>query len=146
MKKKTHKDDCELPSIKKQHPITYEHIGNFFLYFAIISAVVFIIYTSYFYWTERLSGKMMQDGVEVACTAYPDEPPKKIIEKVEVVVLLDEWKCDVPKMTTDLLQPSGYWIGDTISCWKLQTPIKQYLKEQCAKTRDDYFCKDERIR
>lgn len=64
------------------------------------------------------------------------QEPTKVI-KVE---LGDGWKCEQPKMSTDLLQPTGYWIGDTISCWKLETPIDEYRLKQCLETEDDYWC------
>ena len=63
---------------------------------------------------------------------------QEIIEKVELEA---GWICDKPKFTYDLLQPTGYYIGDSVECWKLETPIEQYNKEMCSKTKDDYFCK-----
>lgn len=77
---------------------------------------------------------------DIVVNKYP-EPiiEQKVIKEIKVD-LGDGWKCDKPEMDTDLLQPSGYWIGSTISCWKLETPIKEYRIEMCEKTQDDYWC------
>lgn len=72
------------------------------------------------------------------CPEPTIEIEQKIVEEVE---LERGWKCDKPTMTTDLLQPSGYWIGDTIDCWKLETPIEEYRIKMCKETYDDYWCK-----
>jgi len=85
-------------------------------------------------------GVLSADKKEINITTA--ECPSIMTEvKIEKIELDEGWKCDKPKMTTDLLQPSGYWIGDTISCWKLETPIEEYKKEMCIKTNDDYWCK-----
>lgn len=78
--------------------------------------------------------RMMPHTKIISQTVY--RQPDKIIQ----VELEDGWECERPEMETDLLQPSGYWIGATIDCWKLETPIKEYTIEMCAKTKDDYFC------
>lgn len=70
----------------------------------------------------------------ISQTVY-NEPTQ--VTKVE---LDGGWECEEPKMDTDLLQPSGYWIGSTIDCWKLQTPIDQFRIEECARTKQDYWC------
>lgn len=80
--------------------------------------------------------RMMPHTKIISQTIY-NEPDKVI--KVE---LGDGWDCEKPEMDTDMLQPSGYWVGATIDCWKLHTPIEEYKIEQCAKTKDDYWCKD----
>lgn len=36
---------------------------------------------------------------------------------------------------TDILQPSGYWIGTSFECWKLKTPIEEF----CAQ-HPEYHC------
>ena len=62
------------------------------------------------------------------------------LNKVIKVELAEGWECEKPEMDTDLLQPSGYWIGATIDCWKLETPIEEYRIEQCVETKDNYWC------
>lgn len=53
-----------------------------------------------------------------------------IVEKqlVKEVVNLDGYKCERKGEMSDLLQPSGYWVNITLSCWKLEIPIKEYCK------------------
>lgn len=70
----------------------------------------------------------------ISQTTYQE--PTNVIK----VQLEDGWECEKPKMDTDLLQPSGYWIGSTIDCWKLETPIEEFLVEQCVETKDNYWC------
>lgn len=52
----------------------------------------------------------------------------------------DGWKCDMPEETYDFLQPTGYWIGDNVECWKLETPINEYNIKMCKETKASYFC------
>ena len=76
----------------------------------------------------------------VVVNQCPEPVIKQKVVKVEKATLEDGWECEKPQMTTDLLQPSGYWIGDTITCWKLDTPINEYRTEQCSETGDAYWC------
>lgn len=82
------------------------------------------------------------------CIGYFLTPKTKIIsqtiykepEQVIKVQLEDGWDCEQPKMTTDLLQPNGYWIGDSIDCWKLEVPIDEFIISKCVETHDNYWC------
>jgi hypothetical protein len=47
---------------------------------------------------------------------------------------MDEYTCE-KRGWTDLLQPSGLWVNQDFSCWKLETPIKQFCEEN-----PDYPC------
>jgi hypothetical protein len=78
--------------------------------------------------------RMMPHSKVISQTIYR-EPDTVIYAEIP-----DGWKCDMPKKTYDFLQPSGYWIGDTVDCWKLETPIDEYNIEMCGKTKDNYFC------
>ena len=78
--------------------------------------------------------RMMPHSKIISQTIY-NQPEQEIL-----VDLGNGWKCDEPTITTDLLQPSGYWVGSTINCWKLKTPIEEYSLEMCKKTKDNYWC------
>ena len=61
-------------------------------------------------------------------------------EKVEYVKM-DGWDCkEAYGSGGDLLQPSGLWIMKTLDCVKLDIPIEQYVRQECARTGDDYWC------
>lgn len=74
--------------------------------------------------------------VEITTAQCPNLiTPPKIIE------IKNGWKCEEQGSLTDLLQPSGLWINQSFSCWKLETPIEELRMQECVRTGDDYWCK-----
>lgn len=56
-------------------------------------------------------------------------PAQQVVEEVvtQNVIELDGWKCDAPREgQSDLLQPSGVWWLDFVTCYKLETPIWEW--------------------
>lgn len=65
---------------------------------------------------------------------------EKIVEvEKEVLVRIEDYTfCDKLGGNADLLQPNGYWVEQRFSCWKLETPIEEYCKENpeyCGRNR-----------
>ena len=46
---------------------------------------------------------------------------------------------------SDLVQPTGLWVEMQYNCWKLKTPIAEFIRDECDRTGDDYYCKDSRL-
>ena len=74
-----------------------------------------------------------------------NECPNPVIQNeiVEIIKIELEggWDCDEPEVSMNMLHPTGYFAGDLVTCWKLDTPIDQYVEQQCELTGDDYWCK-----
>lgn len=130
--------------MRTKTPVTYQHLG----WTLLILSVLFVFYSAGMMWTNWA----MQPETAIA----PPDPDlaylqqnDKLCEVEEIIVQrmvdIDGWKCKAPRMTTDRLSPEGYWIGDIVPCWKLETPIKEYRVQECERTGDDYWCSTKNI-
>ena len=89
-------------------------------------------------------------GMSIGSPVVEVKSPNKIIyktiyrepDKIIIVDFRDGWQCEEPERYTDLVRPDGYWLISGITCYKLQTPIKEYRIEQCVKTKADYWCSE----
>lgn len=79
-------------------------------------------------------------GMRVTTAKCPDLEPTIVQNVTEI----EGYKCRKNVGSeTDLLQPSGYWVGVSFECWKLETPVDEYRRQRCAETGDDYWCHPE---